>query len=408
VTQAVLPDGTVLEFPDGTPDAVIDRTVKIHLTGMGPKEPPVAKAGVSPFMDFALSATRGMMTGGPLMGLLQGSSESLDKDVKRAAYNVGGAATDASAGLVNPDTAAKIGLAANVGLQAVPSILTGGVARSAVGEPMRNMGRWLMNTAVKPLQKHRESGKAEQAIETMLEKGISPTRGSLSRVETRVSSLNNEVEAILSSSEGRVSTTAVANRLADVLKKAEKQALGKDEAEAVRKYWDEFVESHPENIPVLLANELKKGTYKSLGDRPYLTSAGSPDLSAKTKVEKALAGGLKDEIAVAEPSVGPLLKEQSDLINVLKVAGNRASQNNNPMGLSLIAPNQMQLLAFLADRSAAAKGLLARGLYSGSDALPLAGGALAGGALMSETGQPENIERGALYRYLRDLIPPKR
>jgi len=39
VKYAELPDGTQLEFPDDTPDAIMDRTVKLHVSGMAPKEP---------------------------------------------------------------------------------------------------------------------------------------------------------------------------------------------------------------------------------------------------------------------------------------------------------------------------------------------------------------------------------
>src|SRR3990167_8274263 len=38
MVRAQLADGTVLEFPDGTPDDVVDRTVKAHLSGAAPAE----------------------------------------------------------------------------------------------------------------------------------------------------------------------------------------------------------------------------------------------------------------------------------------------------------------------------------------------------------------------------------
>lgn len=34
--EAQLPDGTILEFPDNTPDAVMDKVVKSHIGGSKP------------------------------------------------------------------------------------------------------------------------------------------------------------------------------------------------------------------------------------------------------------------------------------------------------------------------------------------------------------------------------------
>lgn len=336
------------------------------------------------------------------MGSLLSAGEAygaLQKLLEDVAYAAGGKVTDAT-------RSPEAGFVANVATQAVPSVLTGGLVKNALVDPMKDAGRWLMTKAVKPVQKHRDSGKAEQAIETMLERGISQSKGAFEKVEGRVSGLNKEIDQILSASPGRVSTTAVANRLYDAVQKAERQALGTEEADAIRKYWQQFVAQHPQNISVMMANELKKGTYKSLGDRPYLATAGSPDLAAKAKTEKTLARGFKEEIASAEPRVVGPMKEQSDLINVLKVAGGRGEANKNVFGLPLLAPTQSQLLAMLADRSNWAMSLGARGLYSGADSIPFGVGALAGAGLMAETGQPPESERGALYRYLRGALPP--
>ena len=62
--RAQLADGTVLEFPDDTSDAVMDRTVRLHVTGMEPKtqakpstvekKPLPANAGVANFASTAL------------------------------------------------------------------------------------------------------------------------------------------------------------------------------------------------------------------------------------------------------------------------------------------------------------------------------------------------------------------
>ena len=123
-------------------------------------------------------------------------------------------------------------------------------------------------------------------------------------------------------------------------------------------------------MPVQLAQSMKQGTYTSLGNKSY-GELGGADIEA----QKALARGLKEEISSAVGSVAGLNRRQSELMNAVEIAERRAliEGNKNPAGLALLANDPMAGIGFLADRSALAKSLAARSLYSG-------------GALMS--GQP--------------------
>jgi len=104
--------------------------------------------------------------------------------------------------------------------------------------------------------------------------------------------------------------------------------------------------------------------------------------SAETEAQKSIARGLKDEIADAVPEVAPLNARESDLLNALKVSERRAliEINKNPMGLSLLASNPATWAAFMADRSAGFKAIVARMLYSGQKAIPQVGTAARIGA----------------------------
>lgn len=115
-------------------------------------------------------------------------------------------------------------------------------------------------------------------------------------------------------------------------------------------------------IPVKMAQELKKGTYKTLS-KSYGEMKG-----AEIEAQKALARGLKEEIAQAVTGIDKMNKRESDLLNALKVTERRTMMdaNKNPVGLGPLAPNKAMLLAFLADRSAALKSFGARGLYQAS------------------------------------------
>jgi hypothetical protein len=122
-------------------------------------------------------------------------------------------------------------------------------------------------------------------------------------------------------------------------------------------------------IPVQLAQELKKGTYKTLS-KSYGELKG-----AEIEAQKALARGLKEKISESVPQVAGLNKRESDLLNALKVTERRAlmDANKNPLGLGAIAPDPARMMAFLADRNAWIKSMGARGLYQASKAKAPAG-----------------------------------
>ncbi len=63
--HAQLADGTILEFPDDTPDAVVDRTVKIHV------QTAKTQAGLATQTQYPSAQERGLSTGADLRSLPQ-------------------------------------------------------------------------------------------------------------------------------------------------------------------------------------------------------------------------------------------------------------------------------------------------------------------------------------------------
>lgn len=110
----------------------------------------------------------------------------------------------------------------------------------------------------------------------------------------------------------------------------------------------------------MMAQQLKQGTYRTLKGK--YGEVGS----AATEAQKALARGLKEEVAGAVPAVAPLNARESALIDALAVAERRTMMdaNKNPVGLAAIAPTPAMFAAFLADRSGALKSLAARGMHN--------------------------------------------
>jgi hypothetical protein len=307
--------------------------------------------------------------------------------LERGAYNAGGYVTDKATEMgASPEAAAGMGYAANVGVQAIPTVLAGPVAKALTGpvfgEPV---GKWLMQSAMKPNVNDLVTGKAGKAAETMLKQGLNVTPGGMAELQNRITKVGNVIEKTLSMSPATVDKKAVAGRLHEALAKVEKQVTPGSDVKVIERAWEEFLE-HPllvgkDAIPVKLANQIKQGTYKALGNKAYGELKG-----AEIDAQKALARGLKEEIDTAVPGVAGLNKQQGELLNALGVAERRSmlQGNNNLMGLSLLAENAGAGVGFAADRSSLIKSLLARLAYSG--AIPSTAAQAATGALMAPQG----------------------
>lgn len=293
-----------------------------------------------------------LRTGGMDLGQAATGSKLANALTRAGTGATGGAAT---AGLINPEeieTGAMIGAA----LPAIP----------ALGQKLTSKARDLMFSAVKPTTADVESGAAKKAIETMLEEGVNPTmertmfgRG-LDTISQRVSEKNKQIADLIKGSGKTISKAEVAAKLDDLRPSLLTQVNPVQDIRALEEARAGFA-THPllqaDEISVPLAQEMKQGTYRALGDKAWQEVG-----SASRESQKALARGLKEGIAEAIPEVGKLNAEESKLLNVLDVAEARAIQElrNNPTGLATLASNPKAALAFMADRSSAFKSLVAR------------------------------------------------
>jgi len=225
----------------------------------------------------------------------------------------------------------------------------------------------LMQSALKPTQKQLESGKAATAVKTMLEEGINPTQVGVKKLENKITDINNQIVNKIGSSTGTVSKTDVLKYLDDIETKKLKQVNPSDDISAINKVRQEFmaynqpiIKTTSQTIPVQLAQELKQGTYSAL--KKKYGQLGSTEVEA----QKTLARGLKEKVGEAVPEVVGLNKKESELIDTLDVVERRALMelNKNPAGLALLTESPQQFAAFMADKSALFKSLLARSLYN--------------------------------------------
>lgn len=380
-----LPDGTVIEgVPEGTTQKQLLRKL--------------FDAGHPAYEKLALQM---MKDGGWGTG------------VPKFAYDLGGKVTDlaAQAG-ASPEVAGGAGFVSNVATQAIPAFLSGYKLAEAPVSLAEKPAKWLLQSAVKPTQADNASGAAERALRTMLQENIGPTASGMDKADDMARALNTQVESAISASPETVSLNAVGQRLQDPAKSAMTQVNPQGDIETVKNVWQNFKDSpliralmqpsgttpnvpavsgapaaQDVQLPVQLAHALKKGTYRSLGGKSY-GEVGS----VSTEAQKALARGLREEVAAAVPGVVEPLKKEAALLNVRDVAMNRVlgEANKNPMGLAAlrIGDNPLSSAGFLADRSAYLKGLLAQILYRGGQpqfAVPYA----TGGAALEE-----GLERG--------------
>jgi hypothetical protein len=278
---------------------------------------------------------------------------------------MGGALTGGmSAGLVDPRNAlmgAAVGGAAPMAVQGL------GVAGNALGNAVHNASsagaRRLMQSAIKPTLKQLKTGDADVAVRTMLDHGISPNQAGVEKLRALIDAKNQEIAGMIGGSSATVDKATVLNALGATRQRFGNQVSPTADLGAIQRVADDFV-AHPTlpgaTIPVQAAQELKQGTYRALGDKYGQLG------SAETEAQKALARGLKDEIAKAVPGVGALNAEEAKLLTTLSVAERRAlmEMNKNPMGLASLASNPVSFAAFMADKSAAFKALAARALNS--------------------------------------------
>jgi hypothetical protein len=280
-----------------------------------------------------------------------------------------GAGTGAiTSGLINPEEAGTGAILGGV-LGNVPSAFAALTDRGS---------RRLMQSAIKPSAANLESGDAGRAVTTMLEEGVNPTQGrtifgkGLDTLQKKVTNLNTQISDIIKNSKGNVNKNTVVSYLDDMENKALMQVAPESDLSAIQSVREQFM-AHPlaqgETIPIQLAQELKKGTYKALGGKAYGEIS-----SASKEAQKGIARGLKEGIVESEPAVAGLNAEESKLLNALNVSERRAlmEANKDIVGLGSITPDLGRTLAFMADRNSAFKALLARMLYSTGKAAPSA------------------------------------
>lgn len=304
--------------------------------------------------------------------------------LNRGAYKVGDYVTQKAAETsMSPENAARLGFASNIGMQAIP-VVAGSVMGKMLQPSLQSTGERLMQAALKPDKFMRDSGQAKQGIQTMLKEGIGVSESSLEGVQTRIDTLNNQIKDAIKNSTAVVNRDQVVKALDDVFEKASRQSRPEADMKAVLDGMDEFLRNHAQNIPVQLAQQIKQGTYSSLGNKAYGTGLKP---AIERDIDKALARGFKEQIAQEVPGVSVPNAAESKLLPVRDMIEARLSAqgNNQPIGLGWMNP--ATVLPWMVERNPGLLSLAARGIYSGSGVAPVAAGGALGGLIGNYSGQ---------------------
>lgn len=331
-------------------------------------------------------------------GLQARGMKEASKLIEHGAYKAGGAMTDLASKLGVPSdygnafsnavlpTAQGAGYVTNVGIQALPVIASSYLTSTEVAPKLESMSRRLMQSALKPSVKEMETGRGAAAISTALERGYNSSSGEVERLTGQVGDLEKKIQNALNASGKTVDKGEIAGRLQDVISRIERTSMNpQDRVKAVEDVYNQVLSNQrlPNAIPVSQANEIKQGIYQMLRDK--FGELGSDAVEA----QKALARGVKETVAKAEPGVAVDLKEQSALANLLNIMRRRAAVEGNT-GIGSLAPlasNPVAAVGFLADKYGLTKSMLARLLYSGTQqGVPTAAGGIAGAALANQLG----------------------
>lgn len=226
---------------------------------------------------------------------------------------------------------------------------------------------YLMTKALKPttsvLAEYNTT--APELAKTLLNEGVNVTEAGVTKLQTLLNATNEEIRQAIQSAPGSISKKSVAARALPTAQKISQQVNPTKDLQAVGDTVGEFLD-HPvvtgPTMSVPEAQAMKVGTYRQIGKKYGEVSAAS------VETQKALARGLKEDIASEVPGIANLNKRDSELMAALDATGRRVAVagNRDPVGFAWVTQHPTTFLAALLDRSPAVKSLIARGLWSGA------------------------------------------
>lgn len=241
------------------------------------------------------------------------------------------------------------------GATAVGGVVSKGIAKAAPR---------LMQSALKPTQSVLDEygTTAPRLVKTLLDEGVNVTQGGLAKLQALLKATNSEIRKAVNAASGDIDKSLVSARALETAAKMSKQVNPTADLKAVSDVVEEFT-NHPvfkgPKLSIAEAQDMKVGTYQQIGKKYGEVS------SAGIETQKALARGLKEEIAHRVPEIAKLNLTDSQLMAAMESVGRRVALagNRDPIGFAWVTANPVPFLAALMDRSPIVKSMLAHGFY---------------------------------------------
>lgn len=295
------------------------------------------------------------------------------------------------------------------GVMQVPQFLgikgpAGGVAARTIlqGEtPILGARAW-MQGALKPSRLARETGDAADAITALLEDSRTITQGGANKYTREIDALHNQVNNVIRNSTERISPWDVVDRLDPEMARASRSALPIERMREVMRSGDEWTVTHPSDIPVQRAQEIKRETGREVRER-----GGYGEISEQQRTQnlKALERGLKETIEAKHPEVAPLNAAESRAINVRNLVEDRLGGAGNATHVGWGRYTPEAIAGRLAGHSELLRSLMAHLLYKSGRVAPHVGTSVVmpggvGGTQWAEKADEER-ERKRLAKMLK-------
>lgn len=196
-------------------------------------------------------------------------------------------------------------------------------------------------SALKPAPASYSQAERESLVKTGLENSIPVSKGGFEKIGQQIEALNQAIkDEIASDPKRNINTVPSLRNLDSVRSKFGNQVTPQPDLAEINTVERNFLNNpkikpqgsgpSPGSLPASEAQAMKSGTYTALGNKAYGELKG-----ASVEAQKALARGLKEEIAKQFPEISKLNADESRLLDlqpVLERAVNRVS-NHQVIGI---------------------------------------------------------------------------
>jgi hypothetical protein len=182
-------------------------------------------------------------------------------------------------------------------------------------------------------------------VQTGLEQGIPVTKGGAAKIDALIDKLNQNVKDTIAADPTRpVSTVPAVRNLDAVRANFANQVTPQPDLAEINQVQRNFLNNskvqpsggigpQPGSLPAADAQAMKQGTYRALGDKSYGELKG-----ANIEAQKALARGLKDEIANQFPELKDLNAQESKLLDLQPVLEKAVARIGNHQLIGIGTP----------------------------------------------------------------------